>query len=95
MQRSFRNFYAPNFALNRKSVNWLFHFIAATVITTAPSDKTVNASSTVTFECDASTDREEQDHLEIKWLKGGEEIDYESEPSITLNKRVCCLHIYY
>ena len=65
-----------------------FSFTAATVITTHPGDKTVNASETVTFECEAVTDEEEKEQLEIKWLKDGEEIDYEREPTITMNKRV-------
>ena len=61
---------------------------AATMITKQPNDQTVNASSTVTFNCDATTDMEEMAHLEIKWLKDGEEINYESERTISLNKRV-------
>ena len=61
---------------------------AATMITKQPNDQTVNASSTVTFDCDATTDLEEKAHLEIKWLKDGEEINYESERTISLNKRV-------
>ena len=48
----------------------------------------MNASSTVTFNCDAVTDAEESAHLEIRWLKDGEEINYESERTISLNKRV-------
>ena len=58
------------------------------MITKQPNDQTVNASSTVTFNCDATTDMEEMAHLEIKWLKDGEEINYESERTISLNKRV-------
>ena len=58
------------------------------MITNPPSHQTVNASSTVTFNCDATTDMEEMAHLEIKWLKDGEEINYESERTISLNKRV-------
>ena len=58
------------------------------MITNPPSHQTVNASSTVTFNCDATTDLEEKAHLEIKWLKDGEEINYESERTISLNKRV-------
>ena len=58
------------------------------MITNQPGDQTVNASSTVTFNCDATTDVEERAHLEIRWLKNGEEINYESERTISLNKRV-------
>ena len=49
----------------------------------------MNAFSTVTFHCEAVTDLEEEDYLEIYWLKDGQEIHYESEPTISLNIGVC------
>ena len=87
------NFTSIDYYINSNNcISKHFSFLGATVITNPPSDQTVNDSSTVTFHCEAVTDEEEEAHLEIYWLKDGQEIHYESEPTISLNLRVCCLN---
>ena len=65
----------------------------ATRITRGPESLTVRAGTSVSFECDATTDQFEMSKLTIKWLHNGNEINYMRETHLHKNLEDSSLQI--